>query len=153
MCLFASVCVHFCPLCLQIATLASEDQLALYRRLSFERGRCFSPVRRPIAALRPGEASAPEGLGGIGRVSRFTFSLKVPGEVLFASPLQPKWHIMRPVKKPLFTPGVTRQHLTPVLSVEHRGVQSSGCFPASPLLLLMSGSDPSDRLRLLCLQV
>lgn len=57
--MFALICVFF----LQIATLASEDQLELYQRLSFERGRCYFPVDA-------GGASAPQGLGGTRDLNR-----------------------------------------------------------------------------------
>lgn len=44
---FICVCVFFplASVCLQIATLASEDQVELFQRLSFERGRCDSPCQ------------------------------------------------------------------------------------------------------------
>lgn len=42
-CIYISLCVFLASVCLQIATLASEGQVELYQRLSFERGRCYFP--------------------------------------------------------------------------------------------------------------
>lgn len=47
----AFISFFLASVCLQIATLASEGQVELYQRLSFERGRCYFPCQKAETQL------------------------------------------------------------------------------------------------------
>lgn len=93
--LFTFICFLLASVCLQIAALASEGQVELYQRLSFERGRCYFPCQKVETQLR----GRPNSLRGTCSASRFNLRLKsgigLVRFVCLAASAQPKTLIVK----------------------------------------------------------